>query len=270
MSLYLPFQPSVDQPAGDAEFLRYLRQAVFMVECACIQLLVLQMDIAARILRHVAHHDAAGIGPRLAGKIADVLDGKPRLFHHLAAHALFQRLARFEEACHQPTERAPEVARVHQQHLVLAPLDEHDDGRRDARINLLAALRTPLGDACRLHRPHTATGTEAAVQVPCQYLRCRPRHPVLLEGQHVERGTQVFHHPRSVLASRYGFRQSERACGMSAQGAYLVYGISFGHRHRRFRAAGDMPPAGLFLNQYLAAEEGEPSVCFFLHFFIYL
>ena len=108
-ALYLPFQPSVYQPAGYAQFLGNLGQARFVVEGSRTQLFILKLDGAALVLSGIAYHNAAGIGPRLAPEVFQVLDGKPRFLHHFAPHTFFERFARLEKSRYQPLEGATEM-----------------------------------------------------------------------------------------------------------------------------------------------------------------
>ena len=129
----------------------------------------MQFDGTAFVFGRISHHDAARIRPGLAAEIFQVFDVQSGFFHHFAADAFFQSLAGFKKSGYKPVECSPEIAGMYQQDAVF-PFYQYDDGRRDARINLLSALRAALGDGGNLHGSHTAAGAVSAVSVPSQYL----------------------------------------------------------------------------------------------------
>lgn len=94
-------------PAGDRGCKKHLRSALH-----------LQFDGTALVFGIISHHDAAGIGPRLAAEVLQVLDGQSRFFHHFPVNTLFQCFSRFEKTRHQSVEGAPEVAGMYQQNTV--------------------------------------------------------------------------------------------------------------------------------------------------------
>ena len=69
-----------------------------------------------------------------------------------------------------------------QQHL-LAPADQHDDGRRDGRVDLVAAAGATLHDRARLGRRRAACRTETAVLVPISQLARLARLGIPLGGE---------------------------------------------------------------------------------------
>lgn len=231
-------QPMVNETAGDAQLLRQLRQMVAVVESTGTQLVVLQLDGAPRIVGRETHHQSAGVGPGLAVEVAYVADAEASLFAYFAFHALLQCLARLEESRHQAVERAAEIARMYQQHLVRTTADKHDDGCRDGGIDFVAARRATFHDGRPLFGACTADRTEAAVTVPPQYLESLARSLVFSQAHVVERGPQPCHGPPAVLVHRtVGCR---RAYHVSVGQQHFVVGRQLRPPLRQFRFVGHM------------------------------
>ena len=105
----------------------------------------MQGDVPGEVVGREAHHESAGIGPGLRGKVADVGDAQACLFPDLAPDALFERLACLDEARHESVVTVAEGVGVHHENLV-ATLYADDDSGGEAGPKLLAALAALLAD----------------------------------------------------------------------------------------------------------------------------
>ena len=90
-----------------------------------------------------SHHQAAGVWPWLAAKIAQVGDGESCLFHYLAMHGFLKRFSRLDKSRYESKEVATEVAGMNEQHLI-ATMHKNDDGGGERGPHLLATLLATL------------------------------------------------------------------------------------------------------------------------------
>ena len=60
-----------------------------VVKSPCTQFIVLKFDGSICIIGKEAHHQSAGVWPRLAVKVSDVPDAETGFFTHFALYALF-------------------------------------------------------------------------------------------------------------------------------------------------------------------------------------
>ena len=168
--LFVPCEPVVDEPSGDAHAVGQGGEVVAAEESGVGQLLGLQSYVACGISRREAYHDARGERPRLAAIVPQVADAQAGLFHDLAPYTLLECLARLHEARHEAVVIAAEVVRPHEQYLVVA-LDAHYDGRMDRRKYLEVACSAAFADGGETLCRRAACRAVTAVAVPINYLR---------------------------------------------------------------------------------------------------
>src|SRR4249919_3698985 len=80
--------PVVDQSPCDREWRRDKGEIIRRVPARVEDLLLLDVDLPARVLGREADHQRVWEGPRLAPEVADVADFDPRLLAHLAHDCL--------------------------------------------------------------------------------------------------------------------------------------------------------------------------------------
>ena len=163
-------EPVVYEAAGDGELLGKVGQVVAVEPGGLLQFLSLQVELAGVVVGVEAHHEAAGVGPGLRVEVAYVADGESCLLAHLSHDGLLEGLAGLYEACYEAEEVALEAAATGEEHLVGAPVYEHDDGGGELWPYLLAAVLAALGDVgVELHRA-AADAAETGVVVPVEQL----------------------------------------------------------------------------------------------------
>src|SRR5712691_1713786 len=105
-----------------------------------LQLLAVDGDLAARVLRDEADHELAREGPVLAADVLDLLHVHADFFLHLAGDGALQRFAVVDEPGDERVAPGRPDGLAGQQH-ALAVANEHDDARVQMWVVLVAALR---------------------------------------------------------------------------------------------------------------------------------
>ena len=128
------------------------------------------MDLCLAVQLAVeTHQHGVGEGPGLVFIVADVLHVESRLFQHLPAHRILQRLADLHEAGDEGGAAVGAVSVAGQQQLI-AIRHRHNDGGRDLGIldeATLGAIHGPL-DLAGLHLGAAAAAVSAALVPPVQ------------------------------------------------------------------------------------------------------
>lgn len=183
-------QPGIYQHTGHAQFMGNFRQMVVVEEGCGGEFFVLQAERTVGVFGCETNHLSAGIGPRLVAEVADILYFQVCFLPYLAAHALFEGFACFEEAGYEAVEGSPKVAGTDEQHLV-APRDADDDCRGDGRPHFTLASRAPFADIRLPTHGRAADGAIPDRFVEVNQLSGFARHQVVREGKHIVGSTEA-------------------------------------------------------------------------------
>src|SRR5262245_48719748 len=132
------------------------------------ELLGIDRDLLGQRLGQKADHQARRKRPGLRRQVAHAPAADARLFAHLAAHGLLERLARLDEAgeAREPGARPPPVAAEQAAPAVDREHDHHGIGTREVRGLAVRAASHPTG-RCDPGR-RAALGAEAVPGVPVE------------------------------------------------------------------------------------------------------
>src|SRR3989442_2223182 len=133
----------VDEKARDAVARREPGQARAGEPAGVLQLLRIDLDLAARVGGDEADHELAREGPVLAADVRDVRHVDSDLFLHLARHGALERLTVVDEAGDERIAVRRPDGLPREQHAV-AVTDDDDDGRMQVRVVRVPAARPAL------------------------------------------------------------------------------------------------------------------------------
>ena len=198
--------PIIYQLTSQTRAVGHLGQIIPSEPPSSAQFRALKLKFTSVIIGRKTHHESCRIGPRLGGKVTDVLDVQVGFLPHFATNTLFQSLARLYEACHKTIEMTAEIVSMHHEHFI-ATRHPYNDGSLQLRPYFLATLGAMLRNLSMPLHGCTTTAAILRILVPINQLCTLARQLIKICRKDVGRLSKTCH--LQVRAIGYGIVQSE-------------------------------------------------------------